>query len=99
MHTVSSPLLPVLIANIDAALVRAQGDRTYADGYSLLRWFLNGWIAHPDPQAQTTMALFHYARDLDGAIVPANSAQGGHILNAARSGALIRTLELAHVDR
>lgn len=87
-------LVPALHAQITAALATAKGDTTYKDGYNLLRWFLKGWVSHPDPKVQRRLYLFHYAHDMEGALIPAHSAQGGAILACAFHGAMACTLPL-----
>lgn len=92
MHIPAPHMIPSLVTTIDATLAASVDDATFAHGSDILRWFLKGWLAHPDPVVQDGLAMFHYAISFTGDLIAANSAQGGKILHAAKDGALVRVL-------
>jgi hypothetical protein len=79
----------LLATSIVQALDLSVQDTTYQQGYNVLRWFLKGWIQHPDPAQQADLSLFAFAYDFEGRIVPEASAKGYLILRAALAGHLV----------
>lgn len=94
MHIPAPHIVPTLVAGIDATLTASVGDTTFQHGSDLLRWFLKGWVVHPNAVVQERLAFFHHALSYTGDLIPANSAQGGKILRAAFDGQLVRALTL-----
>lgn len=87
--------IPALQAHIDASLEAYQSatpESGVVHGVNILRWFLKGWVSHPDTTVQNDLMLFQYARDHEGNHIHENSQKGYALLRAAKRGELIRTL-------
>jgi hypothetical protein len=87
--TIDAHRIPAMAEGISAVLDRIKGDGSVPNGYDVLRWFLKGWLVHKDPAVQKDLALFAFAHDFEGKIVPEASMKGYAVLRAAVEGDLL----------